>query len=83
MRESRRCASEAESAGGDTGFTVCAIDDPLVFPVWSGDDEGAERNAATMTAATERAVELLGFIGVVRIMGESEKSANNIHGNFN
>jgi hypothetical protein len=35
-----------------------------------------------MTAAIEKGVELRGFMGVVRVMGERRKYANNIHGNF-
>lgn len=80
MRESRRCTSEAESTGGDIGFAVCAIDGPLVFSAWSGDDQGAERNTAAITVATERAVELRRFMGVVRVMRGRRNSTTNIHG---
>ena len=47
-----------------------------------GDDQGAERNTAAMTAVTEKAVELRGFMGVDRVVGERGKYTDNIHGNF-
>ena len=53
------------STGGDIGFTVCAIGRPLVFPALSGNGDGAQRNTATMTAATEKTVELCGFTRIV------------------
>ncbi len=59
-------------------MTVCALDGRFAFPAWSGDDHGAKSNAATMTAATEKAVELRGFIGRLRVLEGRWKSMNNI-----
>jgi hypothetical protein len=74
MRESRRCTSEAESTGGDTG--------PLEFPAWSRDDQEALTNSATMTVPAKIRVDLRGIMGDIRVVGERRKYANNIHGNF-
>jgi len=74
ISESRRRTSEAESTGVDIG--------PLGSPAWSGDDQEDERDAATMKAAAKEVVAPRSFMGVITIMGERKRDADNIHGNF-
>jgi len=82
MRESRRCISEPEFNVSDIGLMVCVIDGALVFPAWRGDDQRTERNTTAMTVATEKDVELCGFIGAVFVIEEIGKFSPSFFSSF-
>ena len=61
--------SEVESTVCDIGLKVCESDGLTECSAGSSVDQRAKRHNATMAVATEKGVELRGFMRVLRIMG--------------